>query len=77
VWIHEAAFVGRAKSRSDVPAHVAAGALRFARPTIFFWRGKDEKRGLIDASSRIYDMNTTAPMQNEGRMAEPKSFADS
>jgi hypothetical protein len=35
------------------------------------------KRDLIDASSRIYDMNATAPVQNEGRMAEPKSYADS
>jgi hypothetical protein len=25
------------------------------------------KRDLIDASSRIYDMNASAPMQNEGR----------
>jgi hypothetical protein len=30
-----------------------------------------------DASSRIYDMNATAPVQNEGRMAEPESYADS
>jgi hypothetical protein len=35
------------------------------------------KRDLIDASSRIYDMNATAPVQNEGRLAEPKSYADS
>jgi hypothetical protein len=35
------------------------------------------KRDLIDASSRIYDMNAVAPVQNEGRMAEPKSYADS
>jgi hypothetical protein len=27
--------------------------------------------------SRIYGMNATAPVQNEGRMAEPKSYADS
>jgi hypothetical protein len=35
------------------------------------------KRDPIDASSRIYDMNATAPVQNEGRMAEPRSFAGS
>jgi hypothetical protein len=35
------------------------------------------KRDLIDASSRIYDMNATAPVQNEGRLAEPRSYADS
>jgi hypothetical protein len=35
------------------------------------------KRDLIDASSRIYDMNASAPVQNEGRLAEPKSYADS
>ena len=35
------------------------------------------KRDLIDASSRIYDVNATAPVQNEGRLAEPKSYADS
>jgi len=29
------------------------------------------KRDLIDASSRIYDMNASAPVQNEGRLAEP------
>jgi hypothetical protein len=35
------------------------------------------KRDLIDASSRIYDMNATAPVLNEGRLAEPTSYADS
>jgi hypothetical protein len=35
------------------------------------------KRDLIDASSRIYDMNATALVQNEGREAEPRSYADS
>ena len=35
------------------------------------------KRDLIDASSRIYDMNATAPVQNEARLAEPRSYADS
>src|SRR5882757_11510076 len=34
------------------------------------------KRDLIDASSRIYDMNATAPVQNEGRAAEPRSYVD-
>ncbi len=29
------------------------------------------KRDLIDTSSRIYDMSTMAPVQNEGRLAEP------
>ena len=35
------------------------------------------KRDLIDASSRIYDVNAIAPVQNEGREAEPRSYADS
>jgi hypothetical protein len=35
------------------------------------------KRDLIDASSRIYDMNAAAPVHNEGRMVEPASYADS
>jgi hypothetical protein len=35
------------------------------------------KRDLIDASSRIYDVNASAPVQNEGRGAEPRSYADS
>jgi hypothetical protein len=35
------------------------------------------KRDLIDASSRIYDVSASAPVQNEGRLAEPTSYADS
>jgi hypothetical protein len=35
------------------------------------------KRDLIDAPSRIYDMNAMTPVQNEGWGTEPRSYADS
>jgi hypothetical protein len=69
--------------RSIVPAYIyrrarcALPALRKTslRQALFY--PFTPKRDLIDASSRIYDMNASAPVQNEGRMAEPKSYADS